>query len=70
MGKTSNAAKDRYNAKAYDDIRLRVPKGEKARIQAYADAHGESVNALIWRLIQQEMERDSTRGLKTADSHE
>lgn len=70
MGKTSNAAKDRYNAKAYDDIRLRVPKGEKARIQAYADAHGESVNALIWRLIQQEMERDSARGLKTAGDEE
>lgn len=29
MGKTSSAVKDRYNAKAYDEIKVRVMKGEK-----------------------------------------
>ena len=67
MGKTSNAAKDRYNAKAYDDLRVRVPKGEKERIQAFAEAHGESVNALIWRLLQAEMERDGSGVDKTEE---
>ena len=55
MGKTSNAVKDRYNAKAYDDIRLRVPKGEKERIQAFAEATGETVNGFINRLIDDSM---------------
>lgn len=51
MGKTSNAVKDRYNAKTYDDLRVRVPKGMKEQIQAYAEANGETVNGFINRLI-------------------
>lgn len=60
MGKTSNASKDKYNAKAYDDIRLRVPKGEKERIQAFAEARGESLNGFINRLIVEAMGADKT----------
>ena len=60
MGKTSNAVKDRYNAKAYDDIRVRVPKGEKERIQAFAEANGETVNGFINRLIVEAMGVDKT----------
>jgi len=60
MGKTSNAVKDRYNAKAYDDIRVRVPKGEKERIQAFAEANGETVNGFINRLIAEAMGVDKT----------
>ena len=60
MGKTSNAVKDRYNAKAYDDIRVRVPKGEKERIQASAEANGETVNGFINRLIVEALGVDKT----------
>ena len=60
MGKTSNAVKDRYNAKAYDDIRVRVPKGQKERIQAYAESRGETVNGFINRLIAEAMGVDKT----------
>ena len=63
MGKTSNAVKDRYNAKAYDDIRLRVPKGEKEKIQAFAESQGETINGFINRLITEAMGVE-----KTADS--
>ncbi len=55
MGKASTHAKDKYNAKNYDDIRLRVPRGKKEEIQAHAEAKGESVNAMIWRLIAKEL---------------
>lgn len=58
MGKTSAAVKDRYNAKNYDDIRLRVPKGQKEVIQDFAEQRGESLNGFINRLIQEAMERD------------
>lgn len=60
MGKTSNAVKDRYNAKTYDDIRLRVPKGEKEKIQAFAESQGETVNGFINRLIAEAMGVDKT----------
>ena len=59
MGRTSSAVKDRYNAKAYEEIKVRVSKGGKARIQSYAEAHGESVNGFINRAIDQTMERDN-----------
>lgn len=44
MGKTSSKVKDRYNAKAYDEMKIRVPKGRKAAIEAAASSAGESVN--------------------------
>ena len=55
MGKTSTTAKDKYNAKAYDDIRLRVPKGQKEAIQSFAEQNGESLNGFINRLISEAM---------------
>ena len=44
MGKTSNSVKDKWNASNYDDIRIRVPKGQKQAIQAAADEADESIN--------------------------
>lgn len=38
-------------AKAYDRINLTVPKGHKERIQAAAEAAGQSVNAFINQAI-------------------
>lgn len=55
MSRTSSAVKDRYNAKAYDEIKVRVPKGQKELIQAFAEANGESINSFINRLIRAEM---------------
>lgn len=58
MGKTSSIVKDRYNAKTYDEIKVRVPKGQKEVIQAYAEAHGKSVNGFINEAIEEKMARD------------
>ena len=65
MGKTSNAVKDRYNAKTYDDLRVRVPKGMKEQIQAYAEANGETVNGFINRLISDALGVDKTTDTKS-----
>ena len=62
MGRTSSAVKDRFNAKAYDEIKVRVNKGRKAEIQSYAEAHGQSVNGFINRAIDETMERDKEGG--------
>jgi len=56
--KTSSAVKDRYNAKAYDEIKVRVPKGTKDKIKAYADSKGESVNGFINRAIEETITHD------------
>lgn len=44
MGKTSSKVKDRWNMANYDEMKIRVPKGQKATIQAAAEAEGVSVN--------------------------
>lgn len=54
-GKTSSAVKNRYNAKAYDQIPLRVKKGEKEIIQKRAEKLGKSVNGYIVDLIEQDL---------------
>lgn len=61
MGKTSSAVKDRYNAKAYDEIKVRVDKGRKAEIKAHAEVQGESVNGFINRAIDETMRRDERK---------
>lgn len=48
----------KYNAKAYDRIEIKVAKGRKAEIQAFAERRGESVNAFVTRLIEQAMEAE------------
>lgn len=48
---------NKYIANAYDRINLTVPKGKKNEIKAHAESQGESVNAYIWRLIQEDMKK-------------
>ena len=48
----------KYNAANYEQIQIRVPKGKKAEIQEYAQAHGESLNAFVNRAIAEAMERE------------
>ncbi len=47
-----------------DEVRFRVPKGERAVIQAHASQQGESTTAFIKRAIKETMERDN------AEKHE
>lgn len=51
-------ANEKYLRETVEDIRIRVPKGEKAKIQAHAEKQGESMNAFVYRAIQQAMEHD------------
>ncbi len=51
------AYNNNFIAQAYDRINLTVPKGQKERIRAGAAVTGESVNAFINRLIDNELDR-------------
>lgn len=55
MGKTSSAVKDRYNKKAYDEIKLRVKSGEKKDIAGFAEEQSLSLNGYITQLIEKDM---------------
>lgn len=51
MAKTRSEINNAYAKKAYDDVRLQVPKGRKAVIEALAKEHGQSVNGYINGLL-------------------
>jgi predicted HicB family RNase H-like nuclease len=60
-GKYSEGQKEataKYNAKAYDQIPIRVPKGRKVEIQNHVEKQGESLNGFINRAINETIERD------------
>lgn len=57
MSKTSSAVKSRWNAKAYDQLIIRVKKGNKEAIKAFAEQNGESLNGYIVRLIEEDMNK-------------
>ena len=44
-------ANEKYNAKAYDEIKIRVKKGEKEVLSAHVENLGKSLNAYINELI-------------------
>ena len=43
-GKAATRAKNKYNAANYDSLRIVVPKGQKATVEASAKDAGESIN--------------------------
>lgn len=59
VSKAQMAATAKYEAKVYDKILVRLPKGKKDEMQAHAEAHSESVNGFINRAITETMERDN-----------
>lgn len=47
----------KYNAANYEQIQLRVEKGKKDEIKAFAESRGESLNGFINRAIDEAMRR-------------
>jgi hypothetical protein len=58
--KAQQKAVSKYMKDNYDEIKIRIPKGQKKVVQAYAQENGQSVNALIWKLLQDAMGVDKT----------
>lgn len=48
----------KYLKESVEDIKIRVPKGQKAVIKAHADRQQESMNQFVIRAINDTMERD------------
>ena len=51
-------ANEKYLKESVEDIRIRVPKGEKAKVQEHAASMGERMNSFVVRAIDETMNRD------------
>lgn len=51
-------ATEKYLEK-FDEMRVRVPAGQKELVKAHAEVQGESLNGFINRAITETMERDN-----------
>jgi len=47
MTEARKRANKKYDAKAYDMVSFRFPKGKKATLQSYAASRGESLNGFV-----------------------
>jgi len=56
----AKAAK-KYLKESVEDIRIRVPKGNKIKVQEHAANMGESMNSFVVRAIDETMERDNQK---------
>lgn len=75
---STSAARQRatakYNAKAYDRLEMKVPKGEKNGILAHAEKFDGSLNKFLNRAVNETMERDNNKpapdGAEQGESNE
>jgi len=56
--KAQQKAVAKYMKENYDEIKVRVAKGQREVIKAAADAQGQSVNGYIVEAVNEKMERD------------
>lgn len=52
-------ASKKYLTETVEDVRIRVPKGQKSVIKSHAESQGESMNQFVTRAIKEAMERDN-----------
>lgn len=67
QGKASTRAKNKYNAANYDSLRIVVPKGRKAEVEAFAKERDESVNGLVNNLLRNAMGKSEEDWKKVTD---
>lgn len=70
MTKSRSEINNAYAKKAYDSLRIVVPKGRKATVEALAAERGESVNGLVNRLLRIEAGFTEARWKETTKEQE
>ena len=60
VSKAQQKAVSKYMKENYDELKARIPKGQKETIKAHAEAKGESLNAFINRAIIYTIEQDKS----------
>lgn len=54
-------ASAKYEAKVYDKVLVRLPRGKKSEIEAHIKPKGESLNGFISTAIDEKLERDKEK---------
>jgi predicted HicB family RNase H-like nuclease len=54
-------ASKKYISEKLDEVKFRVPKGQREVIRNHALTQGESVNAFLNRAVKETMERDTSQ---------
>ncbi len=57
LSEARKKANEKYNAKAYDQVKVLVKKGQREQIKAYAESKGMSLNGYINSLIEKDMKQ-------------
>ena len=58
-------ANQKYLKESVEDIRIRVPRGQKEVYKAHADSQGESLNSFVIRAMNETIERDQSTSQTT-----
>ena len=61
LSEARRRANKKYINEKLDEIKFRVPKGERDKLKQHAEKMGESVNAFIYRAVKETMERDNQK---------
>lgn len=61
LSEARRRANKKYINEKLDEIKFRVPKGEREILKKHAEKMGESVNAFIYRAVKETMERDNQK---------
>lgn len=61
VSKAQQQAVSKYMKANYDELKIRIPKGNRARIQEHAREQGEFTNAFIYRAVNEAIERDKQK---------
>lgn len=54
-------ASAKWHREKVDDLRIRVPKGQREIIREHAASQGETINAFVFRAISETIERDNNK---------
>lgn len=54
-------ANQKWQTEKVDDLRIRVPKGQREVIREHATSQGETINAFVFRAITEAIEHDNKK---------
>ena len=62
VSKAQQRAVAKYMKENYDNVQLRMPKGKKEKVKAFAESKGESINGFVNRIIDEVMQDEGENG--------
>lgn len=64
QGTSQTRAKNKYNAKNYDSLRIVVKKGQKSTLQEISKSQGASLNSYTKKALQDKIKADTGKEIE------